>query len=572
MTRAAIYARYSSDMQSSRSIEDQVGLCRARAERDGLEVVEIYADYAISGASAERPRFRQLIADARAGLFDVILAEALDRLSRDQEHIAGLHKQVTFAGVRIVTIAEGDISELHIGLKGTMSALFLKDLAQKTHRGLSGRVKAGGSGGGLSFGYQVRRGLQPDGTPIAGALDIVPEQASVIRRIFEGYVAGRSPRSIAKVLNAEQVPGPRGGRWTASLLLGNAQRETGILRNRLYVGERVWNRQHFLKDPNTGRRVARLNPAEAWILAPAPDLAFLDRELWEAAQARLRDGRRLVTAQSKLAQGSAQPSLGARLGSARRPKWPLAGLVRCGVCNGPMSVVANGGRLGCANHTQRGTCDNRRTILRDAVLARVLVELKERLLAPELVETFARAYVEEVNTANRERGARQASLSGQQAKLDRQIRNLLDLIKDGHGSPAMVEELRALERQREGLQEEMARTATPEPVPTLHPNLPALYRRRVEALEEALQDEATSALAGAALCTLIDAILVTPGARRGEVSLSLRGDLAAFLGAGEAERAPESKTAALRVQGGRVVGVMGSLVAGIGFEPMTFRL
>jgi len=62
-----------------------------------------------------------------------------------------------FAGVRIVTLSEGDVNELHIGLKGTMGALFLKDLADKTRRGLSGRVEAGKSGGGNSFGYDVVR-------------------------------------------------------------------------------------------------------------------------------------------------------------------------------------------------------------------------------------------------------------------------------------------------------------------------------------------------------------------------------------------------------------------------------
>ena len=62
-----------------------------------------------------------------------------------------------FAGVRIVTLAEGEIGELHVGLKGTMNALFLKDLADKTRRGLKGRVEKGQSGGGLCFGYTVKR-------------------------------------------------------------------------------------------------------------------------------------------------------------------------------------------------------------------------------------------------------------------------------------------------------------------------------------------------------------------------------------------------------------------------------
>jgi len=75
--------------------------------------------------------------DALNQRFDIVLAEALDRFSRDQEDTAGLFKRLTFAGVSIVTLAEGDITHLHVGLKGTMNALFLKDLADKTRRGTS---------------------------------------------------------------------------------------------------------------------------------------------------------------------------------------------------------------------------------------------------------------------------------------------------------------------------------------------------------------------------------------------------------------------------------------------------
>ena len=91
-----------------------------------------------------------MIADALAGRFSIVLTEALDRLSRDQEDIAGLYKRMSFAGVKIVTISEGEISALHVGLKGTMDALFLKDLADKTRRGLRGRVEQGRSAGGNS--------------------------------------------------------------------------------------------------------------------------------------------------------------------------------------------------------------------------------------------------------------------------------------------------------------------------------------------------------------------------------------------------------------------------------------
>ena len=152
-----------------------------------------------------------MLAGAREGAFDVVVAEALDRLSRDQEDVAGLFKRLRFAGIRIVTLSEGEVSELHVGLKGTMNALFLKELAAKTHRGLRGRVEAGRSGGGVTYGYQVIRRLAPDGTPVVGERQIDPAEAAIVFRIFKAYGAGESPKKIALRLNAAAIPAPRGG-------------------------------------------------------------------------------------------------------------------------------------------------------------------------------------------------------------------------------------------------------------------------------------------------------------------------------------------------------------------------
>ena len=128
---AVIYARYSSDLQRDASIDDQVRMCRARIEQEGWQYLHTYTDRARSGASALRPAYQSLLQDARQGQFDIVVSESLDRLSRDQEDVAGLFKRLCFAGISLFTLAEGEISELHVGLKGTMNALFLKDLAQK---------------------------------------------------------------------------------------------------------------------------------------------------------------------------------------------------------------------------------------------------------------------------------------------------------------------------------------------------------------------------------------------------------------------------------------------------------
>jgi site-specific DNA recombinase len=153
--RAAIYARYSSDLQREASIEDQVEVCRRYAEAQGWTVLRDYFDRAASGSSRFRPGYQDLLATAARHEFDVVVAEALDRLTRDQEDVAALFKALTFHGVQLSTLAEGAITELHVGLKGTMNALFLKDLAAKTHRGLRGRIKEKRAAGGLSFGYAV---------------------------------------------------------------------------------------------------------------------------------------------------------------------------------------------------------------------------------------------------------------------------------------------------------------------------------------------------------------------------------------------------------------------------------
>src|SRR6266513_1797834 len=198
MTRVALYARYSSDNQRDASIENQLGICREKAERENWIVVSTYKDAAISGASViVRPGVQSLLQDSQRGKFDIVLAEALDRVSRDQADVATLFKHLRFAGVQIVTLAEGEISELHVGLKGTMNALFLKDLAAKTHRGLRGRVEKGKAGGGLCYGYDVVKRTDSEGEPVRGERKINEAEAGVVRRIFREFAVGKSPRAIA---------------------------------------------------------------------------------------------------------------------------------------------------------------------------------------------------------------------------------------------------------------------------------------------------------------------------------------------------------------------------------------
>ena len=261
--RIADYARFSNDeLQDERSIPGQQRICRDKAERiapGAGDSIKHFTDAGISGASMiGRPGIQALLRAADAGEFDLVIAESLDRLSRNQADIARIYQLLTHAGVRVVTVEEDEIDEMKIGFKGTMSALFLKGLALKTRRGLLEQVVGGKMAGGLSYGYRVKS---------VGEWEIVPEEAAVVVRIVRLYAVGASPLAIAKRLNAEGVPGPDNCAWSPSTIIGHAGRLTGILRNELYVGVYVWPKQRFSKNPRTGKRVSRL-----WLTASAADM------------------------------------------------------------------------------------------------------------------------------------------------------------------------------------------------------------------------------------------------------------------------------------------------------------
>lgn len=315
----ATYARYSSESQRDASIEDQIRICHARALREGWEVIGNFTNHAISGSTTMRPSYQALLSTMRSGLIDLVLAESLDRLSRDQEHVAGFHKQAMFSRVQVVTLAEGEISELHVGLKGTMGALFLKDLADKTRRGLEGRVREGRSGGGLCHGYRVVRGpIGQDGDLERGLRAIESAEAVIVRRVFEEFVVGDGPIAIAKRLNAEAIPSSRGGAWIDGALRGHARAGTGLLRNHLYVGELVWNRRRWLKDPATGQRVVRHNDQASFVV---------DQDLWDRAQRRLKEAARPRYQDAGTSAGHTD-----HLWQHRRAPNLLSGKIVCGAC------------------------------------------------------------------------------------------------------------------------------------------------------------------------------------------------------------------------------------------------
>ncbi|HHV67077.1 MAG TPA: recombinase family protein [Ochrobactrum intermedium] len=565
MTRVALYARYSSDNQREASIDDQLRICREQAKREKWKIVGTYKDAGISGASMIlRPGIQMLLQDAQAGQFDMVLAEALDRISRDQADVATLFKHLKFAGVPIVTLAEGEISELHVGLKGTMNALFLKDLAAKTHRGIRGRVEDGKSGGGLCYGYRVVKQLDARGDPIRGDREIDEAEANVVRRILRDYAEGISPRVIAKTLNEEGVPGPEGRLWNDTTIHGHAKRGTGILNNELYIGKLIWNRLRYLKDPSTGKRVSRLNPESEWIVKDVPDLRIVDDELWQAVKAR----QAVTSAKyANVAEGVRKHHRKNRLNGTHRPKTLLSGLVFCGCCGGPFSIRGSD-RFACSTHVTKGACSNSRTILREDLERRVLAGLKERMMAPEVAAAAMRAYAEETNRLNRERRSNGDAWKAELAKVEKQIRGIIEAIKEGMFHPSMKGEMDTLEARKAELAELLA--DAPDDTPDILPSASAIYAKKVAALTAALARPDERPQAAAALRMLIEKIVLTPGPERGEIFATLHGELRTILE--WTERQAIGNTTKRNTPLAFASGVSVSMVAGAGFEPAAFRL
>ena len=545
----ATYSRFSTDLQREASIPDQNRNCATEIKRQGWQAGPVFSDRALSGSITLRPGYQDLLDGVRRRAFDIIVAEALERLSRDTEDLAALYKRCQFAGIRIYTLAEGWINELHVGLKGTMSALFLKDLADKTRRGLRGRVAAGASAGGLSYGYNVVP--VPEGED-RGLRAVNRTEAAVVVRVHAAYAAGTSPKSIAAALNSEGVPSPRGKGWSQSTINGNRKRGTGILNNELYVGFLVWNRLRYVKDPETDKRCSRHNPEEDWVVVEVPHLRIVATELWDKVKVR----------QAALDAAAKPAADGSTFQSMQRPKGLLSKLLRCGACGGGCSKIS-ATHVGCSNARNKGeaVCKNRRTVKLADLEAFVLEALRTRLMAPEIYAAFVRGFTVEWNREQRDRTLAQEGQHDELRRVTRKIGNFVDTVGEGHVSAAVLTALKEAEARKATLETELA--AAEAPAPRLMPKLADIYREKVAALQDALEGEDAMA-AREQIRALIDEVrlIPCPTGPSAPLTIEVRGQLATMLALGSGESVSVAEQLEKQFK----------LVAGAGFEPAAFRL
>lgn len=310
------------------------------------------------------------------------------------------------------------------------------------------------------------------------------------------------------------------------------------------IGRIVWNRQRFKKDPERGTRVSRANSNASRMTADAPQLAIVDLELWNRVQKR-RACR-------------AGPH-----GWTRRPKHLVSGLLKCGCCGSGYIVVKRdkrGSVVGCSRQRETGLSDNRRTLGIAAIEARVLEGIEQHLAAPELIAAYVRKFSAERARLAADTIGRRRSIERELDRCAADIGRLVNVLLRDAPSRALREALAEREAERERLEAELAALdAAKDPI-AFHPRVAEHYRRKVADLKAHLAalDPEGREKACAAIRDLVEAIVITFRGRYQPADIEIRGKLAALL-----------------AKDGQQPGIAGSVmkvVAGVGFEPTTFRL
>jgi DNA invertase Pin-like site-specific DNA recombinase len=379
---AAVYARYSSDLQDNSSIDGQIRKARDWAEKNGFIIHEQlrFIDEAISGTKDRRPGLDQMLAAAERGEFDLLIVESLSRLARSHVYASTVMMKLVYVlKIRIVGIDDGcDTNnsnwELLAGIKNILNEQFIRDLGKMVRRGHIENLMQGFSAGDLCFGYKsepvqenrIRRRNQTAKKRYV----IDEEKARWVRKIFDWFVnEKRSLQWIAKKLTQLKVP--KDNRATTSSW--NHCIVQRILSNKKYLGVWAWGQKRTERNPITGKiRCVKCSPEEVKSYTRLlPELRLIGDSLFTQAQALLEE--RKITQFGK--------NRGLKQNISCSPKYLLSGLVKCGICGKSFYI---GGRnrqyIYCQNHRSGGDCENGTQLPRLLAEKLILQQVTQKIL------------------------------------------------------------------------------------------------------------------------------------------------------------------------------------------------
>lgn len=250
ISTAAIYARFSSDKQTEDSIEAQVRACREYAAKHELQVLEVYADEAISGKgskTAGRVKYQKLLRDTDKGLFDIILIHKYDRIARNLGEHVNLEKRLNDKGVKLVAVAQdfGTTNEAKImrALMWSLSEYYIDNLASETKKGLRETALKGlHTGGYPPFGYDV----------VEQRYVINELEAAYVKRIFSAAQERVGFTELLREMQERGICGKRGKpiKYTQIYEMLRNEKYTGVF---LYTPDEEKDRADRRGKPNAIR-------------------------------------------------------------------------------------------------------------------------------------------------------------------------------------------------------------------------------------------------------------------------------------------------------------------------------
>ena len=317
-----------------------------------------------------------------------------------------------------------------------MSEVFLDDLRDKTRRGMTGRAHAGLATGGRLYGFSTT--AQGDPRESTGStIQIDTDQAQVVRRIFDLYLAGRSTKDIARQVNLARTPPPRAGAGTRHKTrpLWSNGTVAAMLANPRYAGTWRFGERTLIKVPGSNKRVSRPGPPELVLTQERPELAIVTRDVWDAVAERRAAVRHTFTR-------SADGTTKGRSSSGRMDRHPISGLPYC-LCGAPftMSRSKSASYLTCAD-SKRGRCERSKALREDVAVACVLGALRERLDRPEALAYLRKQVAARLEEVARGRDAEATEVRQRIQKTERRVANLITALADGDRSASVREAVR----------------------------------------------------------------------------------------------------------------------------------
>ncbi|MCZ8036497.1 MAG: recombinase family protein [Novosphingobium sp.] len=378
--RAAIYARYSSDGQREFSIERQIEAATAYIAGRGFENTnKIYADRAKTGTTIEgRDELHKLLDDAKSGLFDIVVIESWSRLSREIRDSINVFADLQKLGIVLHTANHGEMDVLRAAISGAMSEQDHRNILTLMKNGIQSSVKDGKF---VTFGFGYHKIVKNGRVVVA----INEEEAAVVRKIFDLFIRGTSPKAIARALNAEDALRPGERPWTAAALIGAKAYGRGLLRNIRYTGRSVHGRNTQKKINGVTKVI--VNPVDSWVIGENEELRIISDDVFNDAQRELERRSRQVEE-----------------GESDRPRFtakgrPLNGLIKCERCGGgvtPKDANNSEPRLMCNNARNDDTrCTHTRTIALSRVELAVRDIIIERIDNADNASAFAEEFIQE---------------------------------------------------------------------------------------------------------------------------------------------------------------------------------